>query len=251
MSALTGKTAVVTGGGAGIGEAIAKTFARAGAAVVITGRRKEPLERVVKDIQDAGGRALAVPGDVTDDGHARAAVGQAVREFTSLNILVNNAGQGAFGKALHETEDETWNQLMAVNLTGVFRMTRAAVPEMLRAGGGAIVNVSSIAGQVGIPLLAAYAATKGGLDALTRSLAIDYAAQGIRCNAVSPGLVNTPMAASLMSDPERKAQVLSAYPLGRPGTPEEVATLVRYLASDDAAWITGMIYTIDGGMTAH
>ena len=113
------------------------------------------------------------------------------------------------------------------------------------------MNVSSIAGQVGIPLLAAYGATKGGLDALTRCLAIDYAAQGIRCNAVSPGLVDTPMAASLMNDPERKAQVLSAYPLGRPGRPEEVASLVLYLATDAAAWITGMIYTIDGGMTAH
>ncbi len=251
MTALDGKTALVTGGGAGIGEAIAKTFAEAGAAVVITGRRKEQLERVVKDIQGAGGRAMAVPGDVTDDGHARTAVSQAVREFKSLNILVNNAGVGAFGKALHETDDATWDQLMAVNLTGVFRMTRAAVPEMLKAGRGAIVNVSSIAGQVGIPLLAAYGATKGGLDALTRCLAIDYAGQGIRCNAVSPGLVDTPMAASLMSDPERKAQVLSAYPLGRAGTPQEVAKLVLYLASDDAGWITGMVYTIDGGMTAH
>lgn len=251
MSALNGKTALVTGGGAGIGEAVAKTFAKAGAAVVMTGRRKEQLERVLRDIQSAGGRALAVPGDVTEDSHARTAVGQAVREFGSLDILVNNAGLGAFGKALHETDDATWNQLMAVNLTGVFRMTRAAIPAMLKAGGGAIVNISSIAGQVGIPMLAAYGATKGGLDALTRCLAIDHAAQGIRCNAVSPGLVDTPMAASLMSDPARKAQVLSAYPLGRAGTPEEVAKLVLYLASDDAGWITGMIYTIDGGMTAH
>ena len=130
-------------------------------------------------------------------------------------------------------------------------MTRAAIPEMLKSGGGAIVNISSIASQVGIPLLAAYGASKGGLDALTRCLALDYAKQGLRCNAVSPGLVDTPMAAGLLNDPERKASVLAAYPLGRPGTPEEVAKLVRYLASDDAAWVTGGIFTIDGGMTAQ
>jgi NAD(P)-dependent dehydrogenase (short-subunit alcohol dehydrogenase family) len=238
MNSLDGKVALITGGGAGIGEAVAKTCARAGAAVVITGRRKDVLERVIRDIQAEGGRALAVPGDVTDDVH-------------TLNILVNNAGIGAFGKLLHETDDATWGQVLDVNLTGVFRMTRAAVPEILQAGGGAIVNVSSIAGQVGIPFLAAYGATKGGMDALTRCIAIDYASHGIRCNAVSPGLVDTPMASSLLNDPERKAQVLTAYPLGRPGRPEEVAKLVLYLASDDAGWITGGIFTIDGGMTAQ
>jgi NAD(P)-dependent dehydrogenase (short-subunit alcohol dehydrogenase family) len=130
-------------------------------------------------------------------------------------------------------------------------MTRAAVPEMLKAGGGAIVNISSIAGLVGIPLNAAYSATKGGLDALTRCLAIDYANQGIRCNAVCPGLVDTPMAAPLLNDPTRKAQVLTAYPLGRPGTPDEVANLVLYLASEESAWVTGTIVPIDGGMTAQ
>ena len=130
-------------------------------------------------------------------------------------------------------------------------MTRAAVPELLKAGGGSIINISSIASLVGIPALSAYGATKGGLDALTRCVAIDYANQGIRCNAVSPGLVDTPMASSLLSDPDRTAQVLSAYPIARPGTPDEVAKLVLFLASDDAAWITGSIYPIDGGMTAR
>lgn len=251
MTGLNGKVALITGAGTGIGEAIAKTFAGAGAAVVLTGRRKDMLERVSGEISEAGGRAQIVPGDVTDEGHVRDAVGQAVRAFGKLTTLVNNAGVGAFGSPLHETDEATWQQVLAINLTGVFRVTKAAVPALVEAGGGAIVNVSSIAGQVGIPLSAAYSATKGGLDALTRCLAVDYAPQGIRCNAVSPGLVETPMAASLMNDPERKAQVLAAYLLGRPGLPMEVAKLALFLASDDAAWVTGQIYTIDGGMTAH
>jgi NAD(P)-dependent dehydrogenase (short-subunit alcohol dehydrogenase family) len=249
MKRLEGKVALITGGNAGIGEAIAKLFAQEGAAVVITGRRKEMLERVVGEIKP--GRALAVAGSVTDDAHARSAVDQAVRTFGKLNVLVNNAGIGAFGKTLHETDDATWDEVLAVNLTGVFRVTRAAIPAMLSAGGGSIVNISSIASLVGIPLLPAYAASKGGLDSLTRCLAIDYAKQGIRCNAVNPGLVDTPMAAGLISDPARLAQVLSDYPLGRPGTPEEVAKLVLYLASDESAWVTGAIFPIDGGMTAR
>ena len=243
MSRLEGKVALITGGGVGIGGAVARLFAREGAAVVITGRRKEVLERVVREIEREKGRALAVAGTVTDETHARAAVAQAVRAYGKLNVLVNNAGIGAFGKTLHE--------LLAVNLTGVFRMTRAAVPAMLKASGGAIVNISSIAAVVGIPLTAAYSTTKGGLDALTRCLAIDYAKQGIRCNGVCVGLIDTPMAAPLLSDPVRTAQVLTAYPLGRPGTPDEVARLVLYLASDESAWVTGAIYPIDGGMTAQ
>ncbi len=251
MMRLDGKVALITGGGAGIGEAIAKVFAKAGSAVVITGRRKEMLERVAGDIERDGGRALGVAGSVTDEAQTQSAVKQAVQAFGKLDILVNNAGIGAFGQPLHDTDDATWHRVLEVNLTGVFRMTRAAVPEMLKVGGGAIVNISSIAGQVGIPLLAAYGASKGGLDALTRCLAIDYAKQGIRCNAVSPGLVDTPMASDLLNDQERRAQVMTAYPLGRPGTPEEVAKLVLFLASDDAGWITGGIYTIDGGMTVQ
>jgi NAD(P)-dependent dehydrogenase (short-subunit alcohol dehydrogenase family) len=251
MNRLHGKVALITGGNAGIGEAIARLFAQEGAAVTITGRRKVELERVTREIERAGGRALAVAGTVTDETHVRSAIAQTVRAFGALNILVNNAGIGAFGKKLHETEDATWDQLLATNLSGAFRATRAAIPEMLKAGGGAIVNISSIAARVGIPLSAAYSATKGGLDALTRAIAIEYAKLGIRCNAVSAGLVDTPMATDLLNDPERKAQVLERYPISRPGTPEEVAKLVLYLASDEAAWVTGGIFPIDGGMTAQ
>jgi NAD(P)-dependent dehydrogenase (short-subunit alcohol dehydrogenase family) len=137
-----------------------------------------------------------------------------------------------------------------VNVTGVFRMTRAAVPEMLRQRRGSIVNISSIASLVGLPALPAYAASKGALNALTRALAIDYAKDGIRCNVVSPGLIATPMAAPLLANPDQLNSILDDYPIHRMGKPEEVASMVLYLASDDAAWVTGGNFTIDGGMTA-
>ncbi|MBI4400384.1 MAG: SDR family oxidoreductase [Nitrospirae bacterium] len=251
MERLNGKVALITGGGTGIGEAIARLFAQEGAAVVITGRRKEILERVVGEIERGRGRALAVAGTVTDEAHVQSVVAQTLRTFGKLSILINNAAIGAFGKALHETDDATWDEQLAVNLTGVFRMTRAAVPEMLKAGGGTIVNVSSVAGLIGFPLSAAYSTTKGGLNAFTRCVAMDYAKQGIRCNAVCPGLVETPMAAGLLNDSTRAAPVLATYPLGRAGTPDEVARLVLYLASDESAWVTGSIFPIDGGLTAQ
>lgn len=251
MKRLDGKVALITGGGTGIGAACARVFAEEGAAVVVTGRRKDVLEAVAEEIRRKQGRALAVAGSVTDELHARSAVAQAVRTFGRLDILVNNAGAGAFGKLLHETDDATWEEMLAINLTGAYRMIKAAVPEMLRAGGGSIVNVSSIASLVGIPLTAAYSASKGGLDALTRCVAMDYASHKIRCNSVCPGLVKTPMAESLLNDPQRLAEVMAAYPLGRPGTPEEVARLILYLASDESAWMTGAVIPLDGGMTAH
>jgi NAD(P)-dependent dehydrogenase (short-subunit alcohol dehydrogenase family) len=248
---LQGKVALVTGGGNGIGAAIAKLFAREGAAVTITGRRKEVLEQVAAQIERDKGRAVAIAGSVTEEAHVRSAIEQTIRVFGRLNILVNNAAIGAFGKVLHETDDATWDEVVAINLTGVFRMTRAAVPEMLRAGGGSIVNVSSVGGLVGFWGSAAYGTTKGGLNTFTRCVAMDYAKQGIRCNAICPGLVDTPMAASLLNNPEMKAEALAAYPISRVGTPDEVAKLVLYLASDESSWVTGSLFTIDGGLTAH
>jgi NAD(P)-dependent dehydrogenase (short-subunit alcohol dehydrogenase family) len=250
MSRLAGKVAIVTGGNAGIGEAIAKLFAQEGAAVTITGRRKSELDRVAIDIKKVNGKALPIGGSVTDEGHARDVVRRTIQEFGQIDVLVNNAGIGDFGKRIHEMDDATWAQVLDVNLTGVFRMTRAVVPEMLKRGRGAIVNISSVASLVGIPTLPAYAASKGALDALTRALAIDYAQDGIRCNVVNPGLIDTPMAAPLMSNPEQLEPILAHYPIRRPGKPEEVAKMVLYLASDDAAWVTGATFPIDGGMTA-
>lgn len=249
MNRLSGKVAVVTGGNAGIGEAIAKAFAREGASVVITGRRQGELDRVVNDIVQAQGKAVAVAGSVTDELSVQEAVRRTVQQFGRLDILVNNAGVGDFGKRLHEINDTTWAQVLDVNLTGVFRMTRAVLPQMLKQGQGAIINISSVASLVGLPTLSAYAASKGALDALTRALAVDYAKEGIRCNVVNPGLIDTPMAAPLMGNPEQLNPILSHYPIRRPGKPEEVANLVLYLASDEAAWVTGGTFPLDGGMT--
>lgn len=250
MSRLAGKVALITGGNAGIGEAIARTFAREGAAVVITGRRQDELERVAGEIKKQHGQCAVVAGSVTDETHARAAVAQALQRFGALDILVNNAGIGEFGRRIHELDDDTWMRVLDVNVTGVFRMTRVAVGEMLKLKRGSIVNISSIASLVGIPLLPAYAASKGALDAMTRAIAIDYAKDGIRCNVVNPGLIATPMAAPLMANPEQLEPILAHYPIHRPGKPEEVANMVLYLASDEALWVTGGTFTVDGGMTA-
>jgi len=247
---LNGKVAIITGGGTGIGEATAKLFADQGAQVVITGRRKEVLESVAKAILASGGKALTVSGSVTDEAHVQSAVDQAVRTFGKIDVLINNAATGVFDKQLHETTDQEWQDILDTNLTGVFRITRAVIPHMLGRG-GAIVNVSSVAGLVGIPKLAAYSSTKGALLALTRCLAIEYAKEKIRCNCVCPALVDTPMAASAIADPEMNAMMMAAHPIGRFGTPDDVARMLLYLASDDASWVTGSVFTIDGGWTAQ
>ena len=247
---LNGKVALITGGGTGIGEATAKLFAAEGALVAITGRRKDVLEKVAKVIVANGGKALAIAGSVTDDAQVQSTVDQTVRTFGKIDILVNNAAIGDFGLLLHETTDQTWSGILDTNLTGVFRVTRAVLPHMLGRG-GAIVNVSSVAGMIGIPKSAAYSATKGALLALTRCLAIDYAKEKIRCNCVCPALVDTPMAADAIADPAMNAAMAAQHPIGRFGTPADVARLLLYLVSEDASWVTGSIFTIDGGLTAQ
>jgi NAD(P)-dependent dehydrogenase (short-subunit alcohol dehydrogenase family) len=249
MNRLDGKVAIVTGGNAGIGEAVAKRFVDEGAAVVVTGRRQSELDRVISGIRHNKGKGLSVAGSITDEAHVQDVARRALDSFGRIDILVNNAGVGDFGKRLHETDDAAWTAVIDVNLTGVFRMTRAVVPQMLKQGRGAIVNISSVASLVGIPGAPAYAASKGGLDALTRALAIDYAKDGIRCNVVNPGLIDTPMAAPLLANADMLHPILAHYASRRPGTPEEVANMVVYLASDEAGWVTGGTFTIDGGMT--
>lgn len=249
MKRLEGKVTVVTGGNAGIGEAIAKRFAEEGASVVITGRRQQELDHVASAIRIHQGTVLPVAGSVTDEAHVQDVVRRALDSFGRIDVLVNNAGIGAFGKRLHETDDTTWANVIDVNVAGVFRMTRAVIPQMLRQGRGAIINVSSIASLVGLSGLAAYTASKGAVDAFTRAVAVEYAQDGIRCNVVNPGLINTPMAASLMANPDMLQSILSQYAIRRPGKPEEVANLILYLASDEATWVTGATFPIDGGMT--
>lgn len=247
---LENKVAIITGGGSGIGRATAVAFAREGASVSVAGRREDALTETADEMQrEAGGDAYYVVGDVTKAEDAERIVSDTVARLGRVDILVNNAGQVRRDLPLAETDDEVWDQMIRANLSSVFLMSRAAIPAMLEAGGGAIVNNASSLAHVAVPGMGAYSAAKGALVALTRSLALDYAPK-IRVNAVCPGLVETPL--SYVDRPdfdERKADLAGAHPLGRIGVPEDVAPAILFLASDEASWITGTSLLIDGGFT--
>src|SRR5438094_4877432 len=191
---LENKIAIVTGGGTGIGEAIAKVFAREGAKVAITGRRKDQLERVVTEIERKGGQALALPGSVTNEPDVQEAVAATVRNFGRLEILVNNAGNLFHSAPLHETSDQIWDETFDVFLKGTFRFIRAAIPHMLQQGSGSILNISTIGGLKAVPGFEAHAyqAAKAGVIMLTKTVAVHYATQNIRCNSICPAGVDTP-----------------------------------------------------------
>ena len=246
------KIAIVTGGGTGIGEAIAKVFAREGATVAITGRRKDQLERVVGDIERKGGQALALPGSVTSEPDVQEAVAATVRSFGRLDILVNNAGNLFHTARLHETTDQIWDETFDVFMKGTFRFIRAAIPQMLQQGGGSILNISTIAGLKAIPGFEAHAypAAKAGVIMLTKTVAVHYAKQNIRCNCICPAGVITPPVADMLKDPQAKAWFESVHPAGRLGQPEEIAEATVYFASDESRWTTGSILSVDGGVTA-
>ena len=246
------KIAIVTGGGTGIGEAIAKVFAREGAKVAITGRRKEELERVVRDIEQKGGRALALPGSVTNEADVREAVAATVRTFGRLDILVNNAGNLFQAAPLHETTDRLWDETFDVFMKGTFRFIRAALPQMLQQGGGSILNISTIGGLKAIPGYAghAYQSAKAGVIMLTKTVAVNYAKQNIRCNCICPAGVVTPGVAGMLEDPQTKAYFEGLHPMGRLGQPEEIAEAAVYFASNESRWTTGSILAVDGGVMA-
>lgn len=246
------KVAIVTGGGSGIGEAIAKAFAREGAKVAITGRRKDELERVVRDIELKGGQALALPGSVTNEPDVREAVAATVRAFGRLDILVNNAGNLFHTAPLHETPDHIWDETFDVFLKGTFRFIRSAIPQMMQQGGGSILNISTVGGLKAIPVFEghAYQAAKAGVVMLTKTVAVHYAKHNIRCNSICPAGVVTPGVADMLEDPQAKAGFERFHPLGRLGQPEEIAEAAVYFASDESRWTTGSILPVDGGVMA-
>jgi NAD(P)-dependent dehydrogenase (short-subunit alcohol dehydrogenase family) len=250
---LKNKVAVVTGGGSGIGEAIAKLFAKEGAKVTITGRRKEKLEEVVKAISQAGGQGLAVPGSVTVEADVQNTVASTIRTFGRIDILVNNAGNLFYTGPLHETTDKVWDETMDIFLKGVFRFTRAAIPQMLKQGGGSILNISTIAGLKAMPNFPAhaYATAKAGVVMFTKTVAIEYAKNKIRCNCICPAGVDTPGVAGMTSDPKAREWFDSIHPVGRMGKPEEIAQAAIYFVSDESAWTTGAILSVDGGIMAQ
>lgn len=244
---------MITGGGTGIGRAIALAFAREGASVTVASRRLEKLREVAAEVEKQGGRALAMQCDVTNAKEIERAVRGTVERFGQLSVLVNNAG------ALHVStvegiNEEEWDHLMTVNLKGPFLVSRAVLPEFRKAGGGVIVNIGSVLGLVGIKDRAAYCASKGGVTLLTKAMALDHAYENIRVNCICPSVIETDLVKGVFDGSEQgaawKKARLATIPLGRLGRPEEVAEMAVYLASDESAWLTGAALPLDGGVTA-
>ncbi len=253
MFRLDGKTAVVTGAGSGIGRAIAKTFAAQGARVFVLERDVSAGAQTVAEIAGAGGTASAIDCDVADAGSVDAAFAQVIAKAGRIDILVNNAGVAHVGTVANTTEEDL-DRIYSVNVKGVFLCSKAAVPHMVTAGSGVILNLASIASLIGLTDRFAYSMSKGAVLTMTRSIAVDYVKQGIRCNCVCPARVHTPFVDGYLRDnyPGREQEMfrqLSEYqPIGRMAEPEEVAALALYLCSDEASFITGQAYPIDGGV---
>jgi NAD(P)-dependent dehydrogenase (short-subunit alcohol dehydrogenase family) len=245
---LAGKVALISGGGRGQGEAEARLFAKEGAAVVLGDILVEEGQRVAADLGAQGKQATYVKLDVTREWDWQQAVETTLRTYGKLTILVNNAGIFPT-EGVEATTMDLWNRVVAVNQTGVWLGMKAAVPAMRRSGGGAIVNISSVAGLIGSGMAAAYHGTKGAVRLLTKTAALEYAKEGIRVNSVHPGGVDTVMLDVL--NPEGKQGAIRAHPLGRLATPLDIAYGVLYLASDEASFVTGAELVIDGGYTAQ
>jgi NAD(P)-dependent dehydrogenase (short-subunit alcohol dehydrogenase family) len=255
MFDLQGKAAVVTGAGSGIGAAIARLFAARGASVALVDLDRAKAETVARDIEQAGGRAAAHQCDVSQP----AAVASLFRALTAsngrLDILVNNAGIAHVG-TIEQTTPDDMDRLYRVNVLGFYLCAREAIPVMLRQGGGVILNMASTVSLIAIPDRFAYSTTKGAVLAMTRSIACDYVKRGIRCNCICPARIHTPFVDGFVAKnyPGREAEMMrllsETQPIGRMGTPDEVASLALYLCSDEAAFVTGAAYPIDGGVTA-
>jgi len=253
---LEGKVTLITGATSGIGRATAILFADEGAKVVAVGRRKEKGEELVNSIKKRGRDAYYVQADVSKAADCERMVKAAVQKYGKLNILFNNAGVVHVAK-ITETTEEAWDRVMNINLKGVFLASKYAIPEILKAGGGAIINTGSIYGNLGAGSYAAYCASKGGVQNLTRAIAMEYADKKIRINAVAPGSVMTEMLEEEIKiwggdQPEQQKEKFAAMqPNGRIASPEEIAKVVLFLASDDASYITGASIDVDGGFSAQ
>ena len=247
---VAGKVALISGGARGIGAATAKLLAQEGAAVVLADVLEAEGRETEIRIREAGGRAMFMLLDVTDEANWQQVIDATVAAYGKLDVVVNNAGISGRA-AVAETEVETWDRVMEVNGKGVFLGTKLAIPELRKAGGGSIINISSIYGIVGSETSAAYHASKGAVRIFTKSAAIQYANEGIRVNSVHPGFVDSPMTAASHALPEVHDLRVGRTPLGRMGTPEDIAAGILYLASDESSFVTGSELVIDGGMTAR
>jgi len=246
---LAGKVAVITGAASGLGRASAQLFAEHGASVVIADRDASGGEETVAQIRDTGGQAEFIETDVAIADDADAMVTKAVTCFGKLDVLFNNAGI-AIRKLVADLSEDEWDRCIDTNLKGVFLGSKSAIPEMIRGGGGSIINTASIYGVVGGRTRAAYSASKGGIVNLTRSMALDYASQNIRVNCICPGFVETPLLKKILGTEEEFQALVDMHPMGRLGRPIETAYAAVYLASDEAAFTTGIALPVDGGYTA-
>jgi len=251
---LKDKVCIITGGGSGIGRAACVLFAKEGAKLAIADKRLDAARAVASECKELGAEVIALEVDVSKSADAARMVEETVKTFGRLDVLLNNAGYGIAGTVL-ETDEAAWDDLMAVNVRGVFLCTKYAIPAMKASGGGSIVNTASVVANVGIRNRAAYCASKGAVAALTRAVAIDHVADSIRCNAIAPGTIDTPYFSEILSKSPDAAAVRKGLEerqlMNRLGTPEEIAAGMLFLASDESSFATGSILTIDGGMTAQ
>ena len=253
---LAGKTAVVTGAGSGIGRAAAVLFAREGAAVAVVDLNAEAAKDTAGEIAASGGTALPVVANVADRLQVTSAFEQIRNEYRQVDVLYNNAGVNSAGSVIDATEDD-WDRSFAVNAKGTFLCSQAAAPGMVAAGGGSIINQGSVAALAGIANFASYCAAKGAVVALTRSMSVDLAPRGVRVNVICPGTVYTPLMEPMLRArgggdmAAGLALTVAKYPIGRLGTPEEIAAVALFLASDDSSFMTGSVVTADGGMTSQ
>ncbi|MCM3697716.1 SDR family NAD(P)-dependent oxidoreductase [Microbacterium oleivorans] len=250
MARFDGKTALVTGAGSGIGAAIARELAAEGASVVVTDIKQEAAEAVVRQITDAGGAASAFVQNTAKWQDAEAAVHFAQETYGGLHLAVNNAGIGAPPQSIGDYDVEAWDRVRAVDLDGVFYGLKFQLPAIVAAGGGAVVNMASVLGSVGIAQNAAYVASKHALVGLTKVAALEYTAQGVRTNAVGPGFIDTPLVRASLSG-DALAALEKEHAAGRLGTDAEVAALTLFLLSDAASFISGSYHLVDGGYSAH
>ena len=252
MGRLDGKVALISGGARGQGAAEARLFAQEGAKVVIGDVLDAEGTRVAAEIAESGGDALYVHLDVAHEEDWRSAIGEAISRFGKLDVLVNNAGISGRRRRVEDTTVEDWDTILDVNAKGVFLGTKQAIPEMRKAGGGSIINISSTAGLVGSPRNSAYTASKGAVRLFTKATAIQYANEGIRANSIHPGSIDTEMSHQIWQGEEQNREAaIARTPLGRIGTTEDIAYGVLFLASDESSFMTGSELVIDGGSTAQ
>jgi NAD(P)-dependent dehydrogenase (short-subunit alcohol dehydrogenase family) len=251
MKEFDGKVALVTGAASGIGESIAHLYAQLGAKVVVSDIDDPGGQETVRAIQEAGGDALYMHADVSKPEDCMKLVGEALARYDRLDFACNNAGIGGEQNPLAQLSLEGWNRTISINLSGVFYCMRYEIQAMLKNGGGSIVNMASILGQVGFAGAGAYVSAKHGVVGLTQTAALEYSRLGIRVNAVGPAFIRTPMIEGVIADPGATESLTAAHPIGRLGQPQEVAELVIWLSSDKASFVTGNYYPADGGYLAQ